>query len=234
MAETREISGSRMARRILGIAAAGLAIAAGCVTVNVYFPAAEVEKVADAIVSEIRPEGLAPPAAAPAPPPAPAEGAGAALPRTRGPAISALIASALWAAPGVAHAAAADGIDLEIDTPLLRRIRAALKARYPTLLPYYARGIIGEVPNGEPAIRTLDGLERQEVGKVRSLVADEIRDRKAMYEEIARANAIDPSKIPNIARIFGKTFIEKLRPGYWYRDAKGTWRKREKDKPPQI
>jgi len=206
------------ARRILWIAAASFAIAPGCVTVNVYFPAAEVERAADVIVREIRPEGVAPPVEAPSP--------GAA-----GPSLHATLAALLWAAPAQA---AEGGIDMEIDTPLLRKIRASLKARYASLLPYYEKGIIGEVWNGEAAIRSLDGVERQEVGKVRTLAADEVRDRKAMYAEIARANGIDASRVPEIGRIFGKKFIEKLRPGFWYRDAKDVWRRREKDKPPEI
>ncbi len=47
---------------------------AGCVTINIYFPAAAAEKAADKIIEEVwHGEGAKPSAAAPAPSAAPAE-----------------------------------------------------------------------------------------------------------------------------------------------------------------
>jgi hypothetical protein len=51
------------------LAACGL-LAAGCVTINIYFPAAAAEKVADRIIDEVY---QAKPGEAPKPAPAPAE-----------------------------------------------------------------------------------------------------------------------------------------------------------------
>ena len=59
---------------LIGCAAAPL-LAAGCVTINIYFPAAAAEKVADRIIDEVyeAKPGEAPKATPPSVPSAPAE-----------------------------------------------------------------------------------------------------------------------------------------------------------------
>ena len=51
----------RLAHRFSFSVLAGLALVAGCVTVNVYFPAAQVEKTAERIVDEVYQEKKEPP-----------------------------------------------------------------------------------------------------------------------------------------------------------------------------
>jgi hypothetical protein len=56
----------RPTRRFSFSALALLVLIAGCVTVNVYFPAAQVERTAEKIVDEVYQEKKAPPAQGPA------------------------------------------------------------------------------------------------------------------------------------------------------------------------
>lgn len=59
---------SRISRMVIGVAA--LLLAAGCVTINIYFPAAAAEKAADRIIDEVweAQEGTKAPKPAPAQP----------------------------------------------------------------------------------------------------------------------------------------------------------------------
>lgn len=62
-------------RNLAGLGA-GLSLIAGCVTINIYFPAAAAEKAADKIIDEVwqLKEGKAAPAATPSPTPSPNPG----------------------------------------------------------------------------------------------------------------------------------------------------------------
>ncbi len=60
-------------RTMLGTVLGGALISAGCVTINIYFPAAAAEKAADRIIDEVwqlKPGQTSVPAPAPAPKPA--------------------------------------------------------------------------------------------------------------------------------------------------------------------
>src|SRR3546814_19387624 len=59
-------------------------------------------------------------------------------------------------------------------------------------------------------------------------VADENRDRAALYREIAAANN-HPEWEAQIRAAFAKTWIEKAHAGWYYQNAPGAWQKK---KPP--
>jgi hypothetical protein len=63
----------QMNRLALGTLLVGTLIAAGCVTINIYFPAAAAEKAADRIIDEVWQLKGGAPAPAPAPGAKPAE-----------------------------------------------------------------------------------------------------------------------------------------------------------------
>jgi uncharacterized protein YdbL (DUF1318 family) len=56
-------------------------------------------------------------------------------------------------------------------------------------------------------------------------VADENRDRQAVYREIAVANG-HPEWEAQIRATFAKEWIQKARPGWYYQDAGGAWKKK--------
>ena len=56
-------------------------------------------------------------------------------------------------------------------------------------------------------------------------MADENRDRTALYREIAKANG-HPEWEAQIRATFAKTWIEKARAGWYYQDAAGAWKQR--------
>jgi uncharacterized protein YdbL (DUF1318 family) len=56
-------------------------------------------------------------------------------------------------------------------------------------------------------------------------VADENRDRNALYREVANANN-HPEWEAQIRATFAKRWIERARAGWYYQDASGAWKQK--------
>ena len=185
-----------------------LFLASACVTVNIYFPAAAVERAADQIVKETwggpgEPEKNTP------------------QPQSRSFDLSTAIANLSFV--GAAHAQEAD---INVSNPAIRALKDSIKRRSEAIKPYMDRGNVGIGQDGLLVIRNNDGLSLKERAEVNQLLGAENRDREALYAEIAKANNIPNENIPRIKSIFAKSWIEQARPGWWIQDSQGSWRKK--------
>ena len=178
-----------------------------CVTVNIYFPAAAVERAADQIVKETW--GGPVDANKPAVP----------APQSRSTQQSMQLSFA-WVSEAYAQEA-----DINISNPAIRALKDSIKRRSDTIKPYMDRGSIGLGNDGLLTLRSSDGLNLKERAEAQQLIDAENRDREALYAEIAKANNIDKESIPRIKTIFAKSWIEQARPGWWIQDSQG-WRKK--------
>jgi uncharacterized protein YdbL (DUF1318 family) len=178
-----------------------------CVTVNIYFPAAAVERAADEIVKETwggRSEQ------------APKE-----PPRSLLPNALWKIASADWVSTAFAQEA-----DINISNPAIRALKDSIKNRSGSIKPFMDRGNVGLTRDGLLTVRTTDGLNLKERAEVQQLVEAENRDRESLYLEIARANNFPKESVPKIKSIFAKSWAEQAQPGWWVQDAQGNWQRR--------
>ncbi|HMA80240.1 MAG TPA: YdbL family protein [Candidatus Binatia bacterium] len=176
-----------------------------CVTVNIYFPAAAVERAADQIVKETWGEpGKTPP-----------------KPESRAIEVPFRITSL-----GFVGEAQAQEADINISNPAIRALKESIKARSDAIKPFMDRGNIGIAQDGRLAIRTADGLNLKERAETNQLVDAENRDREALYAEIAKANNISKDSIPKIKAIFAKSWIDQARPGWWIQDSQGGWKRK--------
>jgi uncharacterized protein len=179
--------------------------ACACVTVNIYFPAAAVERAADQIVKETWGEpGKTPP-----------------KPESRAVEVPFRITSL-----GFVGEAQAQEADINISNPAIRAVKASIKARSDVIKPFMDRGNIGIGQDGLLVIRSTDGLNLKERAEVKQLIDAENRDRDTLYAEIAKANNISPESIPKIKAIFAKSWIEQARPGWWIQDGQGNWKRK--------
>ncbi len=195
------------------------AILAACVTINVYFPAAAVEKAADQIIGDV----IGKPAAAPLAPHAPTgknlhDPGSNSLPArvivlTIDRMLNTLMSNADAAAP-----------DLEISTPTVRQITESMKSRHAQLTQYYDSGAIGYTADGMVDIRDANSITLAERNVVRTLLADENKDRAALYAEIARANG-HPEWGADIKATFAKRWIANAKGGWYYNDGSG-WKQK--------
>jgi len=186
-----------------------------CVTINVYFPAAAAQQAADRIVQEVY--GKKPgtdqnktPAATPGT--EPRSDAGHPLTLAR------VFVATLEAVVPPAHAAA----NLNVSTPAIRALTASMAKRQDALQPYYASGAVGMTRDGLITVRNPGAVALRERNQVKQLVADENRDRNALYGEIAKANG-HPEWESEIRATFARSWVSNARDGWWYQDGKGNW-----------
>jgi len=173
-----------------------------CVKVNIYFPAAAIQKAADQIVDDVR--------KTPEPKP------------EQKPDKSSLLDRVLVVRLGPAEAQAA-AVDVNVSTPAIRNIRASLANRFPQLQPLYGKGAIGETNTGLIAARDIGALSLKEKADVNRLVEQENADRQALYAEIIRANSLAPSQLGEIQRLFANSWRDKSAPGWWIQQDNGQW-----------
>jgi uncharacterized protein YdbL (DUF1318 family) len=193
-------------------------LVAGCVTINIYFPAAEAKEAAEQIVEDIlksapaRPEGQ--PTGPGAEPPA-GEGK---RPGTQGARTYRLQASLLDLLVPAARAAQPD---FSVDSPEIRRIQASLKQRYPALQPHFRSGAVGLTQDGLVAVRDAGAVPLRDKARIDQLVRAENADRQRLYQAIASANG-RPEWAADVQRVFAQTWIEKAESGWWYQRG-GQW-----------
>lgn len=183
-----------------------------CVTINIYFPAAAVEKAADRIVDEVwgGKEGQ------PAPP---EKGSG---PQSF---INQLFRFALTVI-GPADAFAQEA-DINVTTPAIRALKDSIKERAGSLQSYLDKGNVGIANNGLLAVRSVEDAGLKDKALIKRLVDAENADRNNLYIEIAKANKFPPEKVKEIGEIFAKSWISQAKKGWWIQDASGRWSVKE-------
>jgi hypothetical protein len=159
-----------------------------CVTINIYFPAEKVESVAGEIVDEIRGQG---------------DGAEKSPGEQKD---SFLLKIRLALTPAVAWAQEA----VEVSNPTIRALKEKMKGRFAQMKPYYQKGMLKEGDNGYVSLGATGGLGLKDKRDLNALVDAENKDRKRLYEEVAKALNIDPGQINKIEAIFAKEWQKSV------------------------
>ncbi len=183
----------------------------GCVTINVYFPEAAAQKAADQFIGTVID---AAPASAPKeePPSAPVKKDGQP---------SAMLLDLL-----IPAAYAADAPNIRIQTATTEAIHGRMQERFrSTLAPLFNSGAIGFTQDGLVAVRDAAKVPLDQRAGVNAAVADENRDRNALYREVANANN-HPEWESQIRATFAKGWIERARAGWYYQDSSGAWKQK--------
>ncbi len=181
-----------------------------CVTINIYFPAAAAEKVADEIIKGIQTDEST------------LEKEDNILPSSRVNAIQLFVFNSIDHALNVlvspVHAAEAD---LSVNTAEIRQLRNAMHSRFAALKPFYNQGKIGIKSDGFLVARGTVALKDR--NKVKKLIAAENADRQRLYQAIANANG-HPEWVPQIKATFAKRWIGNAQAGWSYQGANGSWK----------
>lgn len=187
-----------------------------CVTVNVYFPEAAAERAADLFIQDVYGKGES--------------GAGESVPPADSPQssivtpVTALFALGAAIRDVVIPTAAAQGIDINIQTPAINALKQAMERRHQQLKPHYASGAVGMAATGLITLRDASLVPLQARNQVKKLVVDENADRNRLYGEIAKANA-HPEWEPDIRGIFAERWVGNAPGGWWYQSG-GSWRQK--------
>jgi uncharacterized protein len=97
--------------------------------------------------------------------------------------------------------------------------------RMDAIKAFKLKGHIGESDNAMLAIRESKGLKPQQIEKMNKLVAEENKDRKAIFEEIAKFNKLNKSEKEILIKSAYETYRNTDAKGIYYKE-KNTWQKR--------
>jgi len=191
------------------LALSGLLMLAACVTINVYFPAAAAEKAAEKFVGEVLGE--------------PQEDSSLFDPLQESEQNWLVMAgiSVLGILVPDAHAQQAS---IDINTPQINAIKSRMADRQRNSLnAWFDAGAIGFGNDGLIVIRDRAAVPLSERRNLESVVAEENRDRSAVYREIAVANG-HPEWEVDIQQTFAREWARNARPGWSYQDESGAWK----------
>ena len=180
---------------------------AACVTINVYFPAAEVESAAEKVVKDILGDENEAPAN---------DEQGSLMPDML--MIVNTINPMNWLI-GTAHAQA----DITLSSPAINALTARIKGRYESSLKTHLDSqAVGFTNQGFVEIVDTASLGLKDRQVVKKLVADENRDRQALYREMAVAND-HPEWEEQIQKAFVKQWTAQAKKGWKYQNQNGQW-----------
>lgn len=174
-----------------------------CITVNIYFPEAAVQKTAEKIVNEIRENEDK-------------------KEEKKIPAFSGQLNLSSFIVPALYGQE-----ETTVSTPTIRALKQSLRERFPELVPFYDDGHVGESNDGYLVKRNEDNLDLKTRAELRNLVREDNKDREDLYKEVAAALNIDQSQIPRIQKIFAQNWIRKARAGWWIQKEDDTWERKK-------
>lgn len=194
----------------IGSMLATLLFLAACVTINIYFPAAQAEEAAERIVDDILGKQKQQEEQNKD------EKKSSSLNQSLFQTIASgtlefLIPSAQAAQP-----------DFNASSPAIRKLQASMKSRNSALTPHYNSGAVGFTRDAMIAVHDAAAIPLKDRNKVQGLISSENSDRSALYRAIADANG-HPEWEPEIRATFARTWVDKASRGWWYQNASGGW-----------
>jgi uncharacterized protein YdbL (DUF1318 family) len=196
-----------------GMPVVGALLLTACVTINVYFPAAEAKEAAREFVEKVIDE------ADKVEIKDSKDGGGGMAMLQRRFDFDPLMLIGI----GSAHAQSAP--DISIKTPAIQAIQARMEARFnSTLRAGFDSGALGFTSDGLISVRDPGKLELKDRVAMNAAVADDNRDRKAVYREVAVANG-HPEWEAQIRNVFAKQWVDSARSGWWYQSG-GGWKQK--------
>jgi uncharacterized protein YdbL (DUF1318 family) len=204
--------------RWLGTSFAAALLLTACVTINVYFPAAEAKEAAKEFVDKVIGDDAPANETKPVPQNPGGQGGSASLRSPR---------SFDWLAlVGIGTAYAQESADISIKTPAIQAIQNRMATRFQTQLAAgFDAGALGLTRDGMVEVRDASKLALKDRVAITQAVADDNRDRKAVYREVAVANG-HPEWESQIRGIFAQQWIASAHGGWWYQDAGGSWKQK--------
>jgi len=183
-------------------------VLAACVTINVYFPAAEAQEAAAEFVEKVIGDDPAQTQPAPVKPPQAFR-----VPRFNP--MSLFISDAQ-----------AQSVDITIRTPAIQAIQDRMATRFKSSLEaHFDSGALGFGNDGLIVVRDASKVALKDRVGVNQLVAEDNRDRKAVYREIAVANG-HPEWEDQIRDTFARQWIASAHKGWAYQADDGTWKQK--------
>jgi len=185
-------------------------VVGACVTINVYFPAAAADRAAEKFVGDVLGE--------------PQQDGSLFDPLERSREVMLLAATEVL--DFFVSSAEAQQAEIDINTPQINAIKARMAQRQRTSLnAFFDAGAIGFSNDGFVTIRDRAAVPLSERRNLESIVAEENRDRAAVYREIAVANG-HPEWEKDIQETFARQWVGNAHKGWYYQHSGGSWKQK--------
>ncbi|MGY4515638.1 DUF1318 domain-containing protein [Lysobacter sp. HA18] len=192
-----------------------------CVTINVYFPAAEAREAAKQFVEKV----INDPNAKTVEPVKPGGGSASIQAPWSERVASQLARVDLASVMGIGSAYAQSQPNFKIQTPAIQAIQARMEQRFDSQLrAAFDAGALGFTADGMVTVRDAAKLALKDRVAVNQAVADENRDRAAVYREIAVANGHAEWE-SRIREEFARQWIDSAHGGWWYQSG-AAWKQK--------
>lgn len=200
-----------MLRKLLVMSVFGLlVVVSACVTINVYFPAAEAEQAAREFVDKVlgdESDASSKPSTSPA--------------ERKQPSSPGLGLLSFFISDAYAQQA-----DISLRTPAIQSIQDRMAERFQSQLSgLFDAGALGFGNDGLIVVRDAAAVPLKQRAGLSQLVAEDNRDRNAVYREIAVANGHAEWE-SQIRETFARQWIQSARAGWWYQAADGAWKQK--------
>jgi hypothetical protein len=184
-----------------------------CVTINVYFPAAEAQQAAEEFVGKvINGDKAATDETKPADNPKP-------MPQ-------ASLQPSFNLMSFFISDAAAQEVDITIRTPAIQAIQNRMSERFASSLrQHFDGGALGFSNDGLIVLHDATKVPLKDRVGLTQQVAEDNRDRNAVYREIAVANG-HPEWEKQIRETFAKQWTRDAKTGWWYETSAGVWKQK--------
>lgn len=202
-----------MKKRYKSLIVGSFVFIAACVTINVYFPAAEVESAAKEFVEDVLREE------------SPVQEDNDQSNFFNDNAVI-RIAHQINPLNWMISSAHAQQADITISSPAINSLKSKMIDRMnQSLRSHLESNVIGFSNDGLVEIIDAGQLGLKDRQSVKKVVADENRDRVALYREVAIAND-HPEWEEQIKDAFVKQWISQAKAGWSYQNAAGQWQKK--------
>jgi len=203
----------------MGVPVASALLLSACVTINVYFPAAEAKQAAKEFVEKVINDADKVQIKE-----APSGGGGGMVMQTPRARFDVARLDP-WVLLGIGSAQAQSAPDISIKTPAIQAIQSRMESRFSSSLRAgFDSGALGFTSDGLVSLRDPSKVELKDRVALNTAVADDNRDRKAVYREVAVANG-HPEWEEQISGVFAKQWISSARAGWWYQSG-GAWKQK--------
>lgn len=194
-------------RRWMGMPIAATIALTACVTINVYFPAAEAKEAAKEFVEKVIGDEMQ-----------------QAQPKPGGGGMARFDFDPLMLL-GISPAYAQGQPDITLKTPAIQAIQGRMASRFDSVLrAHFDSGALGFTGDGLVAVREASKISLGDRVGVNQAVAEQNRDAKAVYREVAVANG-HPEWEAQIRDVFSRQWVESARSGWWYQSG-GGWKQK--------
>lgn len=116
--------------------------------------------------------------------------------------------------------------EIDIGTPAIALLSSSMANRFAQLQPHLQAGVLGLTHDGIVALRDTSRMDRNSLLAFEALIVEENKDRATLYREIARANR-RPEWEADLRATFAKRWISRMPAGWFYRNEKGEWIRKE-------